>query len=293
MSIRNHPTPQSLSEMRRAGRELQDKGLFEFNLSTGAISWTNEFILEKLGYTTDQIRHMTIYDLVPSEFQDSLSESITDRSVGRHRNFSIWPTKTVDKKIAWWYVYKSKTEYPVAWNFAEFVQTTSNEGVEYTFMRITMDNANSYVALHSRVEEIDHWIRDQVTRLDAEDGSIKASISNLDDKMKRVMTSASQAASSSLEAVKAVKEMEGSINGRFDNHEAEILKLISTDVHHDRRLLAFEKQVQATANTAIKSIETQADKAGKSLSRKIVIPVSAIGALFTFIQWLLNHWLSK
>ena len=71
---------------------------------------------------------------------------------------------------------------------------------------------------------------------------------------------------------------------------AKILKLISTDVVHSKRINAFENHVKMTTDLAIKSITMQADKADKGLSKKVTIPVSITAAVVTVIQYLIQNW---
>lgn len=290
MSIRQFVPPQSLSDMREAGRSLDDKALFEIDLSSGAITWVNQFVLNKLGYGMEQIRALTIYDLIPEEFHDEINDEVSDKSTGKSRKFSFWPIKNSSGQLVWWYLYKTKIEFPTCWSHAELVQITRHEGPEYTFMRVTMDNASIFNSLQSRVDELDKWIHNKVHTLEVADAGFHKLINDISDKMKHVMNAATSAANTSLEVAAAVKNLKGDVQDTVGKHEEEILKLISTDVHHDRRIEAFEKHVKATTDKAIQSITTQANTAGKGLSRKVTIPVSAIAAIATLLQWLISHF---
>jgi len=270
---------------------MSDKGFFEIDLVEANITWTNAFTLQKLGLTSEQVRSMTMFDIVPVDLHDPIRDHLEDHASGKPKKFAIWPVKTSTGKISWWYIFDSKVEFPISWSCAEFVQETDVDGPAYTFMRITMMNANSYGTLHNRVQELDSWIHDQVSRLDEKDADHDKALSELSERMKHVVNAATRAASTSLEAASAVKDLKESLKEQLEKHEEEILKLISTDVHHDRRMEAFEKHVKTTTDVAIKSITTQADKAGKGLSRKVTIPVSTIAAIATIIQWLIQHFL--
>jgi hypothetical protein len=82
---------------------------------------------------------------------------------------------------------------------------------------------------------------------------------------------------------------------------SEILKLIGTDIVHDKRIEAFEKHMKMTTDLAIKSIEIQAknssgaiakqaEETSKGLSKKVVIPMSIIAGVVTIVQILVERY---
>lgn len=293
MSIRQFVPPKSLASMRESGRSMKEGAMFEIDFSNGAFTWANEYALGKLGLELSQLQAMTAFDIVPSEFHDQVRDDLSDKSSGRLKKFSIWPSKTGSGKLAWWFVHHTRMEYPVGWSSADFIQETEPRGAAFMFMRITMANANEYGALHARVFELDQWVHSEIDRLNSKDSEFGDALRELGEKMKPAIAAAASAAATSKETAAAMKDLRTVIGERFDKHEEEILKLIGTDVYHDRRMEAFERHVKATTDVAIKSITTQADKAGRGLSRRVTIPVSAIATIATLIQWLINHFLTR
>jgi len=293
MSIKHLTPPPSLHEMRDAGRLISDKALIEMNLDTGTLTWANDFALAKLGYTIEQFRTITIFELVPEDFHEQVRDNIAEQSAGNVSKFSLWPSVATNGRIVWWFAYQNKVEYPISWSFAECVQETDSEGALFVFMRMQMQTTNNYGNLNARVNELDSWVHQQVERLDEKDANLERTITELQGKMQQAVAAASRAASTSLEAVAAFKDLRESIKQQLSQHEEEIVKLIGTDVLHDRRMEAFEKHVQTTTTTAINSITTQADRAGKGLSRRIIVPVSAIAVIAQFLQWFIAHVLGK
>src|SRR5580704_240606 len=130
--------------MRELGSNLTEKGIFEINLISGEIPWVNDFVLSKYGMTLNQIQSMTLFDLIPVDHHDALNNFVDDASKGRAQKFSIWPGKTADNKLVWWYITKIKSDHPLHWYKAEYLNTTEKHGSEYASMLAAMDTANSY-----------------------------------------------------------------------------------------------------------------------------------------------------
>ena len=144
-----------MEDMRKLGRSLSDKGLIEYNVATGAINWVNDFVLEKTGYTLEQIQRLSIFEIVPEQFHDKMQDSIAVIAKSKEPGSSIWPGKSSLNQITWWYVLQANTQYPIRWAQCDYVQTTENTGTAYTFMCIQMDTTNNYGRLHQKVNELD------------------------------------------------------------------------------------------------------------------------------------------
>lgn len=211
--------------------------------------------------------------------------------------FFIWPGKTGEGKIIWWYVFQTETHHPTHWSYADLIQTTDDQGVAFAFMRTAMATTNSYGQLHYRVNEMDTWMKNQVQRLDVIDSDIKQSISTINQKMQHAINAATKAADQSLITGKALSNLEISLKNhssnmedRFSAHTGEIIRLMSNDTLHDKRIETFESHVRETTELAVKAITIQADSAAKGLSKKVAIPVSGIAALATLCQWVIQNW---
>jgi len=283
-----------VDKMRELGESVPDKGFIEYNVVTGAINWTNQFILEKTGYSLEEIKRFTIFDIVPDQFHEKIKNSLSTISGGREPGSSIWPGKTTSGQVSWWYLLQAKTQHPLRWSQCEYVQTTEPSGTAFVFMSIQMDVTNKYGAIDQKVAELDRWTRDQINELSRKHRSLEEFIK---EEIRPTLNGAKEAAESAKETKKALDELKedfkkkiDSINDKAEEHTGEILKLISTDVVHSKRITAFEQHVKMTTDLAIKSITMQADKAGKGLSKKVTIPVSVTAAVVTIAQYLIQNW---
>jgi hypothetical protein len=287
----------SISAMREIGRTMTDRGVFELSLSTGQITWANEFALQKLGYSLSDIQSMTIFDIVPLEFHEDVRNNISSSLSGKTNHFHIWPSKSTDAKIIWWYIFETKTHGSTQWTHGDYIQTTDASGVAFAFMRANMATTNVYGQIQNQIDELDTWVHEQVQRLDDENQDMKVVVQRLDDKLNHAVLAAQKAADTSMQTgvdTAALKEIIQNQNQQFEEkwaiHTGEILRLIGSDVVQEKRFSSFEQHVQATTDLAIRAITMQADKAGKGLSRKVTIPVTAIAAGATVAQWFMVHW---
>jgi PAS domain-containing protein len=67
-------------QMREEGRSQDDAGVFEIDLVENKITWANDFAVERAGYTFDQVKHMTLFDLVPEAFHGRMQDAIAGAS---------------------------------------------------------------------------------------------------------------------------------------------------------------------------------------------------------------------
>jgi hypothetical protein len=297
----NTPFPQTypitINNIRDIGRKMLNQGMFEFNIISGSLTWANDFFLEKLGYTLEQFQTLTIFDITPSGFHDQIRNLIIGAKEGKLVKYFIWPGSTSDGMIAWWYIFKTEVNDPITWSHGDYVQTTETNGIAYVFMKVTMDTTNNYGQLQSHVSELDAWVKDQIHRLDESDQVHHQMIERLENKMQHAVDAATKAANTSLESSKKlndtkeeIKTLINQLEDRFAVHAGEILKLIGDDNKQDQRIERIEKRIELATELAMDAISTQAKKASKGISRKVTIPVSAIAAFFTLLQWMLQNW---
>lgn len=294
--------------MRELGQSYVDKGFFEVNLTSGKMEWMNEFALAKYGMKLEQIQAMTVYDLVPNEHQDALSSSIADESKGRSQKFAIWPGKTADDKIVWWYVTKSKSAHPHHWYKAEYLNTTEKTGSEYASMLAAMNTANGINDLTSKLLDHEQWTHGEVKRLDDSIASLKQGQKEMQEQLKGCLAASNRAANEAMESNQNLIQLKAGMEDQFAKQTTEILRLISTDAVHEQRMAAFEthmkkaaseaaasavKEISVSAEKAGKAITVQAHKAGQGLARKVTIPVASIAAVATLIQWIINTLMHK
>ncbi len=284
-------------ENRSAGEATPDKGLLEVNLGDGAVRWANVFFLSKTGFKLEQLSTMTLFDISPPQFHEQIRDFLADNKQGKTRKHSVWPVRSADNRVVWWYVYQTTTANPVQWLHSEHIQDTDNSGPGFAFMRMHMDSFNSQAEIGERLEDLDNWVHNQVDRIDGEIDGVQRSINSLSTKVDHAASAATHAAQAAIDSRNASVALQTELGQQFKRfedsqaeHTSEILKLISTDVLHDRRFEAFESHVRATTDIAVKTISAQADKAGQGLSRKVTVPVSVIAAAATIIQWVVLNW---
>jgi hypothetical protein len=301
--------PQSLIlRMREEGRVQEDYGVFEIDISQGKVSWANNYVLDRSGYTLDQVQHMTLPDLIPEMFHEIVQDAVMDAESSKDGDSkgttSIWPMKSLDGKVLWWAVSRTSKRYPMSWIHADHIQTTSTSGMSFVFMRAFMRAANGHMGLFEKVSELKDWTSTQIARLDEEDKKLGNSILNLEVKMEDALKASKEAALATKTTHAAVGGLLKSFQDFETKYGIEILKLIGTDSIHDKRMESFERHVKMTTDLAVKSIEMQAkassegfsrqaEETSKGLSKKVVIPVSIIATIVTIIQIAIERWVNK
>jgi len=298
MSLKNAAETET---MRDTGKGLPEKGFFELDLMSSKIMWMNEFSLTKLGMNLEQAQSMTVYDVVPEEFHDSLSSFISDASSGRTSKFYIWPFRSSDMSVTWWYFARFKSDHPTHWFKAEFLNKTGKSGPEYSSMLAAMNTANSYNDLYNKLSDFQLFTKSNIDSINEKVQELKDEQAVLKEQIVGATSAANRAANAAIDVSSAMRNFKTDVQEQFSKQTVEILRLISTDAVHDQRLVAFEKHIQKTTDNAVRVITvqadkagqiitTQADKAGKSLSRKVTIPIGAIAAVMTILQWIITHW---
>lgn len=279
--------------MRRQGEELTDQGLVELNLMSGHVSWVNRAVLEKCGYTLDQVQSLTVFDLFPEDFHDGLRNTISDQTKGKFHKFSIWPWREGGGKVVWWYSVRVKAQHPLYWFRFEYLNTTGETGADYASMRAAMETTNGYNDLFNKIADLQNWTEENIDRLGHETQDLRDAVSGLKEQMRSTLSAANKAANAALENAQTINSFKEDISKELSNHTAEILRLITTDTIHDKRIEAFESHMKATTSKAVTAIQVQAEKSGRGLARKVTIPVGTIAAIATLVQWLIQHWPHK
>lgn len=299
------PSPGLVTQAREEGRSLDDVGVFEIDLIENRVVWANDFAVDKSGYTLDQIKHMTLFDLIPAAFHGEAQTAIADiadRKPGESRaSASVWPMQTSGGKITWWAVVKSTVEFPIVWVHGDHVQTTGLNGMSFAFMRAFMRAANGQTGLCNQIAELKAWTATQIEQLNAEDKRLREGLTSLEGKLSEALAASKEAADASKTSIKMMEGLQRTFQDLEAKYGAEILKLIGTDTVHDKRIDAFEQHMKMTAELAVQSIQMQAkssseglaqqaQESSKGLSRKVVIPVSVIATIVTIIQILVERF---
>ncbi len=292
--------------MRNLGSSLADKGFLELDLLSGSISWLNQFALEVLGYSIDQARSMTVFDLVPAEFQESVSNVVSDTIGGKNHRYGVWPFKAADGDIVWWYTVRERDEPPLYWYRGEMLGKTPRFGREFIALSLTMNTINNYNDLQSKLNDHVSWTQEQISELKAVDEKVWKAIEEVKRVGRGAHAAAEKAANAALAADKSVKDLNVKIDEGFAKATVEIMRLISTDANHEERFKAFEAGMEKAASAAVEkataaivkqtekagnAITHKAEEAGKGLSKKVSIPVGIIATVMTFIQLLIQMYM--
>lgn len=300
------PVNQSdIDSMRNLGSSLSDKGFFEIDLLSGSIAWMNQFSLDSMGYALDQAQSMTVFDIVPQEFQEAVTNVVSDTIAGRNHKYGIWPFKSGDGNIVWWYTVREKDDPPLYWYKAEFLGKTAKSGKDFAAMCVTMTTINGYNDLSTKFQDHVSWTKTEIEELRATDEKVWKAIEEVKRIGRGAHAAAEKAANAALANDKSIKDMNTNMSEGFSKQTLEIMRLISTDAHHEERFKAFEAGMDKAASAAVEKataaivkqtekagnvITDRAEKAGKGLSKKVSVPVGIIAAAMTIVQWILNHY---
>ncbi len=298
-----------VKEVRELGREMKDRGVLEVDTSSGSIEWMNQFALDTMGYTAEQIGSMSVFDISPEKFHDRVREDIVEDAAGRVRKFYVMPSRTAEGKVAWWYVLQTRVAGTRHWAFAEHIQTTPQSGPPFAFMTMQMDIVNSRASTDMRLGELDDWVQQEISRIDGDVGTVRSQVLEVKGLLEKAEAAALSAAAESTAAKNAslatqqemkryaTKEELESHFSKFDQFEEEstkttleILRLIKSDAAQQERLKTYEEHVRKTTETAVKAIEAQASKSGKGLSRKVTVPLFVITTLAMVLQYVIQRW---
>lgn len=291
-----------IEAVRSTGRALADKGFFELDLVSSRISWMNDFALSKIGMDIQQARSMTVYDIVPEEFHEPLNNFVSDAAKGRASKFYIWPNRASDGDIVWWYFIKVKADHPSHWFKAEFLNKTKPRGPEFASLCAAMNTANGYNDLFNKIVEFQGLTSTSVDHLTNRFAALSKEVDSMQKQITSATDAANKAATAALEVSSAMKNFKSEIQDQLTVQTTEILKLITTDTLHDKRIQAFEAHIKKTTDNAVqiitvqadkagRGITTQADKAGKSMARKVTVPIGLMAAVMTILQWLISHYM--
>lgn len=271
--------------MRQQGAQLSDEGFIEDNLMDASVRWANAFTLDILGYTPEEFAELGVIDLIP----DFLGEELNARIGGKRSKYFVIALKTAQEKLSWWLAHDVGEEYPLHWARARYLMTTEPEGDLFTLMRIVLEVGNVSGELHHVHEQVEEWIRSEIMRLDASDKALRVDFSNLSQKVSASISIAKQAVDLGMQTGQEVRKLGETLDGLELRVSTEIMRLIGQDAAYDSRLEHFRKQLADEAKRASATIEASAQTAGKTVGKKVAMPVGVLGACLVIVDHLLQH----
>lgn len=157
-------------------------------------------------------------------------------------------------------------------------------------MAATMQTTNSYNDLYNRVQDLQSWAEGEVEDLHKKDKELEDKFVVLIEDVKNTKKFAETAANAGLQVQQSMVTFQKSVADEMAKQTTEILRLISTDALQDKRMETFETHIKEATQTAMKAITMKANEAGTGLAKKVSIPVGAIAAIATIIQWCVQHF---
>jgi len=169
-----------------------------------------------------------------------------------------------------------------------------------------MNTANSYNDLASKFSDHGSWVKGEIKRIDGDADDLRQGQTEIREQLNRCLKAVNRAVDETLSINKKMGDLKTNIEDQFSKQTTAILNLMNTDTMHDQRMASFEthmkraasdasteavQQISASAEKAGKAITVQANKAGQGLAKRVTIPVSAIAAIATIIQWLIQHFM--
>ncbi len=291
------------------GAAMADRGAFEVDTSSGSVEWVNDFALSIMGCSPEQVTSMSIFDMSPERFHDQIREDVAEVASGKSRRFFIFPTRTADGKVAWWYAFKVRNVDSRRWSYAEHIHVTPQSGPEFSFMSMQMDLVNNQTTNEARVDELDQWAKEHFRQVDGKIGAVRTKLDEVGQSLEKAENAAMAATAAATDAKNAALATQTELKRyatkediqhhfeKFDVFEeentratTEILRLIRTDTVQEERLRAYEDYVKKTTESAVRAIEAQASKSGRGLSRKVTVPIFVVTTMAMVIQFVLQHW---
>jgi hypothetical protein len=302
-------------EMREIGRSMSGKGFLEIDLSTGYVTWVNDFMLKKHELSLDMVRSRSVFEMTPEEFHDQLRDSISDQMNGKFFKFSIWPIKSENGRIMWWYLNRVNFHSSYFWYRCDFLSETEVSGPFFASMTAVMYTTNSYNDLFNQMKDIDTFVKQEIERLDKRDTEIGASVLFFSQKIDQTRSAAQSAANATLDVKQAISLHEATIsekmeeykketsiliegftndvNSKIDSHTSKMLGFSNAYNNHEELLSKFgtdmNSEISRIVKSAVEDMSIQAKKSNKNIS-KIVIPASAVTGIVAAASALFQHW---
>lgn len=289
------PNQAHVQASRKLGESLKTQGFFEIDFIDGRITWANDFALSKMEYNLEQIKTLSIFDLVPEEFQEYARNSMSDKQNGNHSHYELWPFLSADKNIIWWYTTKINTLDAYIWLKGEYLNKTVRFSAETSLMLMTLKTVQTYNELTLKIEKQE----ERLERLEHESLDHDNLLDGIGKKLENIEKIARSAANSSFENSENLKKFEEMFTKALDEQTAEILRLIMTDSVHDERMKNFNAEIQKASTVAVSSaiekiteqskiagtqIIKKANEAGGKVTRRVTIPIGLLMLLMTIIQ---------
>ncbi len=266
-----------IQRMRSHGRSLSDRGFMEDSLEESSIRWTNDYVLQKTGWTLAELQAKPVSEIMPERYHSELRE----RAAGKRAKFFIFPFRTADDNICWWFAQDHSEFGPLHWSVGKHIITTSGFGSEFELMHSMMETTNMTGEVLLQHEDHNKWARNEVDRLDAADAAIRKELTDAKTRAVRSEQIAREAVNQTLETNETLK----SFRAKLDGFEKEIRASLTT-------MEGLEERVTDGIIRLMRTDEFYSRQAAavRGLTKNIILSVAAIVAAGVLAQAVMSKW---
>lgn len=269
----------TITSMREIGISMSGHGFIEV-VSDDTISWTNEVIEKIIGVS---VSGSQINYIIPEDFVHDFSIFINNPI-----KKCIIPIKNSNSRISWFYCEIIKKEFGISWIKCSYITNTSfNDSNYIIYYSVSKEMINNIIT-YKKLEDIIHNNESRFVVMEEKLSSLNSMYEQVIISSSKTYNSARIAADSVMEVSQNIKKYKSEIEENLSKHTEEILKLISTDAHHDEEIKKFKENAKIVTDASISTIKTQTKEITTSVSKKIIIPISLISAIAAIFQFIIN-----
>ena len=267
----------------KENNEKSEKMFVEVELESGLISWVNEST-KSMCLKNQHLVGSSVYGIVHDTHRGRLSSLIsrirTKKSSIIKR--TLWPVNFDDKILWLMTVIKASDDKFIIFSISHIIMTDISS-IEFEFANLSSENIYlSSLALSEILDIKNAEVKCQKS-VGCEITSIKSNI--LDS-----INASEKAEKVAKESQSILEALNDEVKDQFDRHTQDIIRLMTSDENHNRRMNEFDDKVKKTTKEALTQIVNQADNSGRGLTKKVTIPVGFMAAMIAFIQWLITHY---
>ena len=285
---REHLSVHEINDIRENSRSDSEKAMFEIDVITGNITWANSYVLEKQGQELSQIQSLSLFDVIPEEFHESVRNFISDIQKGLKSQSVIIPSISSDNKIVWWYIRRIHTKSHFSWLYANHMSTTKRLGSEYAFMTSALRAVDSHNELVVQVSEFRAWTEGEITHLKEKDAEQDSKIDAILEDNKQIKKLAKTSADISLQTQQSIEVFKSEVFDGMSKQTGEILRLIKTDTDQQKRMEELTEHANQLTAIAVQAISTKAAEAGSGITKNVAAAAGLATSLVGILNWVIT-----
>lgn len=259
------------------------KSYLEIDTKSSTITWINNCLSDKCTTDGQNIQNVSVYGLIDESFRSRLAIMLSNKDKSGLPKKTLWPVPCVPNKLAWWMVEIELVDSDYLLCGCSPILLTDRIDIGYKFAALSADN--TYLASSALVQL--ETIKEDVKNLRQ---SFFDEIKVTRDDISDAISASKKAEEAAVENKSLIEDLKTQVIHQFNVHTREITKLMTSDVIHDSRMEIFENHVKKTTSAAMLQIMDQADRSGRGLTKKMVVPVGFMAGIIAFLQWLLTKY---